>query len=95
MYELKEKADIKDLIYNIRGKEVMLDSDLTKLYGCINGTKTINLAVKRNIERFPENFYFKLSKEEYLNLKFQFETSNIYICMVELENFHMYLQNKV
>ena len=43
----------------------MLDSDLAKLYGCENGTKTINLAVKRNMERFPNNFYFQLTKDEY------------------------------
>ncbi len=82
MYNLLEKIDIKDLIYDIRGKEVMLDSDLAKLYGCSNGTKTINLAVKRNIERFPKNFYFQLTKGEYddltlKNLKFQNETSSL------------------
>ena len=46
------KEDIKNMIYVVRGKQVMLDSDLAKLYGCANGTKTINLAVKRNVERF-------------------------------------------
>ena len=54
----------------------MLDSDLAKLYGCKNGTKSLNLAVKRNIERFPEDFYFQIDKNEYDNLKFQFETSS-------------------
>ena len=57
---LREEKNIKNLIYEIRGKQVMLDSDLAMLYGCKNGTKTINLAVKRNIERFPEDFYFLL-----------------------------------
>ncbi len=66
----------KKMIYEIRGKQVILDSDLAKLYGCANGTKTINQAIKRNIERFPEDFYFQLTKEEFTNLKFQFETSN-------------------
>ncbi len=75
MNYLVKNKDIKDMIYNVRGKEVMLDSDLAILYGCANGTKTINLAVKRNIERFPNNFYFQLTKEEYNNLRFQFETS--------------------
>lgn len=42
----------------------MLDSDLAKLYGCANGTKTINLDIKRNIEKFPNDFYFQLSSEE-------------------------------
>jgi len=77
MYEIEEKINIKDLIYEIRGKEVMLDSDLAKLYGCNNGTKDINKAVKRNIERFPGNFYFQLSKQEALEIsRFQFGTLN-------------------
>ena len=73
---VKEKNVIENLIYEVRGKQVMLDSDLARLYECANGTKSINLAVNRNIERFPEDFYFQLTKEEYNNLKFQFETSN-------------------
>ena len=82
MYELEIKTEIKSMIYEVRGKQVMLDSDLAKLYGCKNGTKTINLAVKRNMERFPNNFYFQLTKEEYdkiviNNLRFQFETANM------------------
>ena len=56
---------IKNLIYYIRGKQVMLDTDLAELYNCKNGTKTINQAVKRNIERFPERFMFQLTEEEY------------------------------
>ena len=57
----------------------MLDSDLARLYHCKNGTKTINLAVKRHINRFPERFMFQLSEEEYDNLRFQLETANDYI----------------
>lgn len=72
----KEEVVIKNLIYEIRGTQVILDSDLARLYECKNGTKSINLAVNRNIERFPIDFYFQLTKEEYNNLKFQFETSN-------------------
>lgn len=72
----KEEAAIKNLIYEIRGTQVILDSDLARLYECKNGTKSINLAVNRNIERFPIDFYFQLTKEEYNNLKFQIETSN-------------------
>ncbi len=53
----------------------MLDSDLARLYGCANGTKSINLAVKRHINRFPERFMFQLTQEEYDNLRFQFETT--------------------
>ena len=60
-----EEENIKNLIYNIRGKQVMLDIDLAKLYDCKNGTKTINQAVKRNIDRFPSDFYFQLSEEEF------------------------------
>ena len=73
----KEEIKIENMIYKIRGKQVMLDSDLAKLYQCKNGTKDINKAVKRNIERFPEDFYFQLTKEEFENLRFQFGTSSL------------------
>ena len=73
---LKNDVKLTSLIYEIRGRQVMLDSDLARLYGCANGTKTINLAVKRHINRFPERFMFQLMKEEYCNLKFQSETSS-------------------
>lgn len=68
---------INNLIYNIRGKLVMLDADLAKLYQCINGTKDINKAVKRNEERFPEDFYFQLNEDEIRNLRFQNGTANV------------------
>lgn len=75
MNELKEKIKLEDMIYEVRGKQVMLDSDLAKLYQCKNGTKDINKAVNRNIERFPEDFYFQLTKDEYYTiLRFQFGT---------------------
>ena len=71
------EIDIENLIYEIRGKQVMLDSDLAKLYQCKNGTKTINLAVKRHKERFPERFMFQLSLEETKKIsRFQTETLN-------------------
>ena len=89
-----ENIVIEDLIYEIRGKQVMLDSDLARLYECKNGTKSINLAVNRNIERFPNDFYFQLTKEEYNNLKFQFETSNSSKIIAVSESYHMFLQNK-
>ncbi len=54
--------DIKKLIYTIRGKQVMLDSDVAMLYHY--ETKKINQTVKRNIQRFPEKFCFKLTEEE-------------------------------
>ena len=52
--------DIKNLIYMIRGKQVMLDSDVARLYEV--ETKKLNQSVKRNIERFPEKFCFQLTK---------------------------------
>lgn len=70
----KDNIKIEDLIYEIRGKQVMLDSDLAMLYGCKNGTKSINLAVKRHINRFPERFMFRLTEEESKTLWFQSET---------------------
>ncbi|MBR4618575.1 MAG: ORF6N domain-containing protein [Bacilli bacterium] len=75
---IKDKElKIEDMIYEIRGKQVMLDSDLARLYECTNGTKDINKAVNRNINRFPTDFYFQLTREEYENLKFQFGTSSL------------------
>ena len=74
MNEITEKEKVEDLIYEIRGKQVMLDSDLARLYECVNGTKTINLAVKRHINRFPERFMFQLTDEESKIIRFQFET---------------------
>ena len=76
MYELKEELNIENMIYEIRRKQVMLDSDLAKLYECKNGTKDINKAVKRNIERFPKNFYFQITEEEMKKLWFQSGTAN-------------------
>ena len=66
-------VQIQNLIYIIRGQRVMLDSDLAQLYGVL--TKNLNKAVKRNIERFPQDFMFQLTKEEYQNLRFQNGTS--------------------
>ena len=66
---------IKNLIYTIRGKQVMLDSDVAMLYHY--PTKRINEAVRRNIERFPENFCFKLTKIEAETLRSQFATSRL------------------
>jgi hypothetical protein len=63
---------IEKRILFIRGHKVMLDSDLAELYQV--PTKSLNLAVKRNAARFPEDFRFRLTKEE-AALRFQFETS--------------------
>ena len=66
--------DIENLIYVVRNKQVMVDSDLAMLYQVETGA--LNRAVKRNIARFPEDFRFQLTKDEYENLKCQFGTSN-------------------
>ena len=72
---VEDEIKVEDMIYEIRGKQVMLDSDLAKLYECKNGTKTINLAVKRHINRFPDRFMFRLTENECENIsKFQIET---------------------
>ncbi len=73
----EEKVKIENLIYEVRGKQDMFDSDLARLYKCKNGTKAINQTVNRNIDRFPKDFYFRLTKEEYYNLKSQNETSRL------------------
>lgn len=65
--------EIKNLIYTIRGKQVMLDSDVAKLY--YYETKNINKAVKRNIDRFPDDFWFQLTEIEFQALRFQIGTS--------------------
>ena len=68
------QEEIKNLIYTVRGKQVMLDSDVANLYHY--KTKVLNLTVRRNIERFPEEFFFQITEDELESLRFQFETSN-------------------
>src|SRR5574344_1708853 len=77
MNDLIIKSDIKieDLIYEVRGKQVMLDSDLAKLYECKNGTKEVNQAVRRNTNRFPIDFYFQLNDNEVEDLRSQTVTA--------------------
>ncbi|RLA66974.1 MAG: ORF6N domain-containing protein [Epsilonproteobacteria bacterium] len=65
---------IESMIYIIRGQKVMLDSDLAKLYEV--ETKALKRAVRRNIERFPHDFMYELTKEELENWRYQFGTSN-------------------
>lgn len=72
-YSIQEHT-IMNKIVIIRGEKIMLDKDLAELYDV--PTKSLNLAVKRNIKRFPEDFMFQLSKEEFTNLRFQNETSS-------------------
>ena len=69
---VKDSIKIENLIYEIRGKQVMLDSDLAKLYGV--ETKRINEAVKNNIEKFPERYCFRITEKEYSSLKSKIST---------------------
>ena len=62
----KQAESIKDVIYEIRGRKVMLDYDLAAIYGV--KTATLNQAVKRNIDRFPSDFMFRISEEEWNSL---------------------------
>jgi ORF6N domain len=64
---------IENRIYEVRGERVMLDRDLAALYE--TETKALNLAVRRNLKRFPEDFMFQLTKEEVDILRFQIVTS--------------------
>ncbi len=72
--ENQPKLDIESKILVIRGQHVMIDRDLAELYGV--ETRSLNQAVKRNIERFPEEFYFQLNKEEFANWRSQIVISN-------------------
>jgi len=65
--------DIDHSIYLIRGHRVMLDEDLAEIYGVT--TKVLNQSIRRNIDRFPEDFMFQLTSKEYLNLRSQIVTS--------------------
>ena len=66
---------IEGRIYLVRGQKVMIDSDLAELYQVL--TKNLNLAVRRNIDRFPADFMFQLTAEEAGALRLQFATSNV------------------
>lgn len=70
MKELIPEEIIEKKIYIIRGRKVMLDNDLAQLYGVATGN--LNKAVRRNIERFPHDFVFQITKKEYQSLRFQF-----------------------
>ncbi|NOY51961.1 MAG: ORF6N domain-containing protein, partial [Chlorobi bacterium] len=72
--QLLNSDSIQNRIYTIRGVQVMLDNDLAEIYQV--QTKVFNQAVKRNSNRFPENFRFQLSENEWDHLRSQFATSN-------------------
>lgn len=75
MSELAVQTTIESRIFTIRGMQVMLDSDLAELY-CVE-SKRLNEQVKRNIDRFPENFRFQLTENEFNNLRSQNATSSL------------------
>ena len=70
----KENIKIEDMIFEVRGKQVMIDSDVAMLFGY--KTKDLNRAVRNNINRFPERYCFQLTEEEYKNLRCNFFTSS-------------------
>ena len=72
--DLQDLFPIEKMIYEIRGRQVMLDRDLAMLYGV--ETRRLNEQVRRNIERFPEDFMFQLNQNELNNWISQFATSN-------------------
>jgi len=74
MSEMISSEAIASKIYLIRGVRVMLDRDLAELYGV--ETRTLKQAVRRNIDRFPSDFMFEMTKEELTNWRSQFVTSN-------------------
>ncbi|MCA0427373.1 MAG: ORF6N domain-containing protein [Bacteroidetes bacterium] len=70
---IKSFTPIENLVYFVRGEKVMLDSDLARIYGV--ETKMLNRAVKRNLSRFPDDFMFQLTAQEWETLKYQIGTS--------------------
>ena len=84
--QLSVENKVESLIRVIRGQQVMLDHDLAELYGV--ETRRLNEQVKRNIERFPEDFMFQLTPNEFDNLKSQFATSSLGRCKKTALCFH-------
>jgi len=74
MQELVVQGEISSKILTLRGQQVMLDRDLAKLYQVEN--RVLNQAVKRNMDRFPSDFMFQLTKDEFENLKSQIVISS-------------------
>lgn len=74
MNELLTEERVLQLIHKIRNQKVMLDSDLAEMYGV--PTKRLNEQVKRNLDRFPDDFMFQLTQEEWKNLKSQIATAS-------------------
>lgn len=74
MSDLISNENIEDIIYEIRGQKVMLDKDLAKLYGV--ETKVLKQSDKRNIQRFPKDFMFEMTREKLEDWRSHFVTSN-------------------
>lgn len=81
---MKQSNTIEAPILTIRGKRVILDADLARLYGTT--TNALNQAVKRNVDRFPDDFAFQLTAQEFENLKSQFVTSRLQHIELKGEN---------
>ncbi len=86
---LIDEKSIRNKIYIIRGKEVMIDSDLAEIYGY--ATRDFNKQVKNNMNKFDSDFMFQLTEEEFKNLMFKKSTSS----WGEEENFLTFLPSKV
>ena len=82
--ELITTDDIRSKVYIIRGQQVMLDKDLAEIYGY--EVKKLNQQVKRNIERFPEDFMFRLSNSEIDSVRSQIVTSKMCILPLSVES---------
>ena len=87
---VSDNIKIENMIYEIRGKQVMLDSDLAKLYSV--ETKRINEAVKNNIEKFPERYCFKLSDNESNNLLVEIFDQKIEKCVNDKIGLDTYIE---
>ena len=86
------EQNIQNKIYNVRNLQVMLDSDLAELYGV--ETKVFNQAVKRNIARFPSEFRFQITEEEFILPQVKNQILKVLKYMEEEDTFHMFLPNK-
>ena len=87
-----DNKEIQSMIYTFRGRQVMLDSDLARLYQVT--TSNLNKAMKRNIARFPERFCFQLTENEYDNLRFQNGISSLTNNYVDINTLNILSKKK-
>ena len=71
----KVGKNLDDMIYDFNGEQVIFDEDLAKIFECKNGTKEINQALKNNLEKFPNGYFFRISEDDFRNLKSKLLTS--------------------